>query len=52
MAPIPSAREYDRTWLELCGGHPATNVGMGAWNWTAAAEGVVGERATSEAAAA
>ena len=47
-----SAWEYHRTWLELCGRHPTTNVGMGAWNWAAAAEEVVGERATSKVAAA
>ena len=47
-----SAWEYHRTWPELCGRHPTTNVGMGAWNWAAAAEEVVGERATSKVAAA
>ena len=47
-----SAWEYHRTWPELCGRHPTTNLGMGAWNWAAAAEEMVRERATSKVAAA
>src|SRR6476646_11813130 len=47
-----SAWEYYRTGPELCGWHLATNLSMGARNWTASAEETVGERTTSKTATA
>jgi len=47
-----SAYEHHGARIELCSRHYATNVGMGARHWTAAAQELVGLRSTSKAVAA
>ena len=47
-----SAYEHHGARIELCSWHYATNVGMGARHWAAAAKELVGLRSTSKAVAA
>ncbi len=47
-----SAYEHHGARIELRSRHYATNLGVGAWHWAAAAKGLVRLRATSKAVAA